>query len=115
MNVNGTVFELIDETFCQGIHRVVVMDDNLAQPLGIITQTDVLQYLSTSCLALMTPIKDKTIQQLNLGTRNVIEMSSSALAIHAFYLMFFHKVSAVAITENEKMIGNLSVSDIRVN
>lgn len=114
VNVNGTVSQLIEEIFCKGVHRVAVMDENMRHPIGIISQSDIIKFLaSEECLRLMGNLKSKTVQELNLGTRNVVQMSSSAQAIHAFYLMYFHKVSAVAIVNNGVLVGNLSNSDIR--
>lgn len=78
-------------------------------------QSDILQYLARN-----HPINDLkylTVGDLGLGTRgNVISMSVHAQAMHAFYLMHFHKVSAVAIVSSDgTLLANLSASDIRVS
>jgi hypothetical protein len=42
-------------------------------------------------------------------------MSARAKAIHAFFLMLYQKVPAVAIVSgNGELVGNLSASDLRV-
>lgn len=54
-------------------------------------------------------------EKLGLGTPAVISMSARAKAIHAFFLMLYNKVPAVAIVSgNGELVGNLSASDLRV-
>lgn len=57
-----------------------------------------------------------TLKDLGLDkTEGIVTMSINAQAIHAFWDIYFNKVSAVAVIDKEgKLLGNLSASDIRV-
>ena len=83
----GTLAQLI-EMFSGGIHRVPVVDE-LGIVSDIVSQSDLIRFLSDHITS--GPPFDKTVADLNLGTRNVIDMSVSAEALHAFYLMFANK------------------------
>jgi len=110
---HGSVYQLIEGVFYKGIHRVPVMDEN-NKIISIVTQSDMLNFLTKQMEILVKDLGNITINQLDLGTKNVITMSANAQAIHAFYLMYAHKVSAVAIVNSlGSMIANLSASDIR--
>lgn len=58
----------------------------------------------------------KTLRELGLAkSEGIVTVSINAQAIHAFWSIFFNKVSAVAVIDSEgKLLGNLSASDIRV-
>lgn len=84
---HGTLAQLI-EIFTAGLHRVPVVDD-LSIVSNIVSQSDVIRYLSDH-VSPGAPF-DQTVKDLNLGSRNVIDMSVTAQAIHAFYLCFAHK------------------------
>jgi 5'-AMP-activated protein kinase regulatory gamma subunit len=111
----GTVMQAM-EHFATGVHRAAVFNKTNKVLTNILTQSDVLQlvvkHLTGSSLG---PLSGKTIEELQLGSSdNVICMSTSALAIHAIYLMFFHNVSAVAITdENGLLVSTFSASELR--
>ncbi|KAL6069768.1 hypothetical protein QOT17_007340 [Balamuthia mandrillaris] len=112
----GTLSQVLEEVFCKGVHRAPVLSRSKAHTIsGIISQSDVLQFLANQVVSNEELVaQDRTVGELNLGTKYVITMSSSAQAIHAFYLMYFHKISAVAIVDkNEQLVANLSASDIR--
>jgi len=109
----GTVYQLIEDVFARGVHRAAVMGDKQTIT-NLISQSDVLLFILANIHKLGAD-KERTVRQLNLGNQSsVIAMSTNAQAIHAYYLMFFHKVSAVAITLPQgQLVGNLSASDIR--
>jgi len=120
----GSVFELI-EVFAQGIHRVPIwkVSGHLTYVNDLVSQSDVLAFLfrhrfdvdlhgnRLSGDLFNTPIK--SLQGLQYS-KNVITMSYSAQAIHAFWLMYFNKVYGIAIVDHDgHLVANLSASDIR--
>eukprot|EP01132_Coremiostelium_polycephalum_P007716 gene7716-9490_t len=109
---SGTLFQLIEEVFSKGIHRVLVYDVD-AKVKGFISQTDILKYLLENLDEIGQEI-EQPVGTLGLINDNVISMSSQALAIHAYYLMLFNRVPCVAINNpNGEIVGNLSVTDLR--
>lgn len=111
----GTVMQAM-EHFGAGVHRAAVFNKTNKVLTNIISQSDVAdmlpKHLTGTSLGVLA---GKTIDELRLGTRSsVVTMSTNAQAIHAVYLMFFHRVSAVAITdENGKLVANFSASELR--
>jgi len=111
----GTVLQAM-EHFAAGLHRAAVFNKTNKVLTSILTQSDVLQLMLKNLTgSSLGVLGGKTIDELQLGTSsNVICMSTNALAIHAIYLMFFHNVSAVAITdENGRLVANFSASELR--
>jgi len=110
---SGTLYQLMEEVFSKGIHRAPLYDDiAMKAPVALITQSDVINAISK--VVPSSSIGIKTVEELSLGTRYPIQMSIDALAIQAFYLMYFHKVSAVAIVgKTGNLVANLSASDIK--
>jgi len=109
---NGTLYQVLEEMFSKEIHRVPVMDDAGAI-INILSQSDITQFMADN-KRLWSSLGHKTVEQLSLGTDTVICMSQHACAIHAFYLMSFNKVTAVAVVDSdEKLVANISASDIR--
>jgi len=110
---HGTIYQLIEGVFYKGIHRVPVLDEN-NKIVSIVTQSEVLNFLAKHMDIVVSDLGNISVDQLHLGTKNVIAMSTNAQAIHAFYLMYTHKVSAVAIVSpSGSLVANLSASDIR--
>jgi len=108
----GTLYQLMEDVLYRGIHRVAVLDDN-SKLIGIVSQSDIIQLLVQN-IYMFRDLASKTVKSLALANNEVISMSVSAQAIHAYYLMYFHKVSAVAITNSSgALIANLSASDIK--
>jgi CBS-domain-containing membrane protein len=113
INDMGSVHELIEGILAKGAHRAPVMDDR-NDIKAIITQSDIVQLLFNN-MDVLGDMKEKSIQELKIGTHEVISMSIEAQAIHAFYLMIYHRVHAVALTHGSsgKLVANLSASDIK--
>lgn len=112
---HGNLYQLVEGVFYKGTHRAPVFDDSTKfdTMIGLISQSDVAKSLAEQITELPT-FANASVAALELGTRNVITMSKDALAIHAFFLMYFNKVSAVAIVDEEqKLLANLSASDLR--
>jgi len=109
----GTIFQIIESLFSEGVHRVPVMDDT-NKIVNILSQSDVIHFLAEN-KSKFGHLGHLTVEELNLSSsKEAITMSCHAPAIQAFYLMSFNKVSAVAVVDVEgKLIGNISASDIR--
>lgn len=109
---HGTLFQVMEDVLSQNVHRVPVFD-NSDKVYNILSQSDMIQYLYENIRDVGIARFD-TVEKLNLGTPVVISMSARAKAIHAFFLMLYNRVSAVAIVSgNGELVGNLSASDLR--
>jgi CBS domain-containing protein len=94
-------------------HRVLVYNHPTGKLTGLITQSRLLEFIGTmsNCL----DEAHKTIQQLNLGTRQVVSVNEKSMAISAFRLMREKRVSAVAVVNDEGvLVGNISVNDLKL-
>jgi len=112
---HGTIYQLIEDVFFKGVHRVPIFDDVSSDKLlDIVSQSDVLNYLGHH-MDFLDKLGDRTVEKLNLGSRGAVMAPINIPAIHAFYLMDKHKVSAVAVVNpaNGVLLANLSVADIR--
>eukprot|EP01118_Nematostelium_gracile_P006091 TRINITY_DN1948_c0_g1_i1.p1 TRINITY_DN1948_c0_g1~~TRINITY_DN1948_c0_g1_i1.p1 ORF type:complete len:315 (+),score=73.59 TRINITY_DN1948_c0_g1_i1:116-1060(+) len=107
--------EVLEIFATTGAHRVAIADPISAVPKtdNILTQSRVIQFLSDH-LELLGDLGEKTVKELNLGMKMVICVSSEETALEAFKLMAQHKISSVAITEEGKVIANLSAKDIKL-
>lgn len=57
----------------------------------------------------------KTIAEINLGTKPVISVNENTPAIETFRLMDNKKISSVAVVDaNGTFVGNTSASDLKV-
>jgi len=112
--LGGTVYQLVEDIFSKGVHRAPVFDQAGidGKLVGIVSQSDVARVLANNH-SRWDKTGALTLQALKLGTKPVISMSHQALAIHGFFLMYYHKVSAVSITMDGKLLANLSASDLR--
>jgi len=110
---DGTVFQLMQELLTGKVHRAPIVDER-NNITAIISQSDIIQLIAQN-LNFLGSVGQKTVGELQLGTlEGLITMSVNAKAIHAYYLMYFHKVLGVGIVlPNGVLIGNLSASDIR--
>jgi len=109
---HGTLFQVMEDVLSHNIHRVPVFD-NTDKVYSILSQSDLIQFLFENIKEVGIARYD-TVEKLGLGTSAVISMSAKAKAIHAFFLMLYNRVSAVAIVSgNGELVGNLSASDLR--
>eukprot|EP00899_Mesostigma_viride_P001350 jgi/Mesvir1/11215/Mv03064-RA.1 len=112
----GNVYQLVEDLFSRGVHRAPVIDED-GTIVGIVTQSDVARLLAMN-IDRLGAATDKTLEELllaaNLAAGNVIAMSGKASAIHAFLLMLYNKVRAVAIVSTDgKLVAELSASNLR--
>jgi len=109
---HGTLFQVMEDVLSHKIHRVPVFE-NSDRVCAILSQSDLIQFLFENIKEVGIARYD-TVEKLVLGTSAVISMSAKAKAIHAFFLMLYNKVPAVAIVSgNGELVGNLSASDLR--
>lgn len=113
---NGTLYQLI-EVFARGVHRVPIISAP-GHILGLLSQSDIISMLHKEARQeglIDEALGAMTLKDLGLDrSEGIITMSVNAQAIHAFWDIYFNKVSAVAVTDKEgKLLGNLSASDIR--
>jgi len=109
---HGTLFQVMEDVLSHKIHRVPVFDNN-DRVYAILSQSDLIQFLFENIKEVGIARYD-TVEKLGLGTNEVISMSAKAKAIHAFFLMLYNRVPAVAIVSgNGELVGNLSASDLR--
>jgi len=109
---HGTLFQVMEDVLSQNVHRVPVFD-NSDKVYNVLSQSDLIHFLFENIRDVGIARFD-TVEKLNLGTQVVISMSAKAKAIHAFFLMLYNKVPAVAIVSgNGELVGNLSASDLR--
>jgi len=119
----GSLFELVELFSTSHMHRIGVLnDENDSYLRSIATQSDIIHMLSKKIYD--TPLSLGTEIHLPIGNfeslrkhasmLSPISMSFSATTIHAFWLMIFHKVYGVAITDsNGRLIANISASDVK--
>eukprot|EP01127_Copromyxa_protea_P012400 TRINITY_DN3236_c0_g1_i1.p1 TRINITY_DN3236_c0_g1~~TRINITY_DN3236_c0_g1_i1.p1 ORF type:complete len:264 (+),score=49.59 TRINITY_DN3236_c0_g1_i1:116-907(+) len=90
-------------------HRVVVLDGD--KLLGIITQSDMVKYLSEQ-----DKFSHKTLQELDdVGSENITTIKEDQKVLEAFRDMALNRSNACAVVDsNGKLVSNLSSLDIRV-
>mmetsp|Transcript_58485 Transcript_58485/g.137789 ORF Transcript_58485/g.137789 Transcript_58485/m.137789 type:complete len:314 (+) Transcript_58485:3-944(+) len=94
-----------------GHHRVCVV--NGRELINVITQSAVVKMLSAQT-AHLGSLGARTVQDLGLGSAPVVTVSSSDIAAEAFKRILSRHVSAVAVVDGARLLGTISVSDIRV-
>jgi len=106
---------LVEGVFCKGIHRAPIFEtglDGREKLVGLVSQSDIIRYLARHPSD-WEKTGSLTLEDLKLGTTSPITMSHKSLAVHGFFSMYHHKVSAVAVTMDGKLLANLSASDLR--
>jgi CBS domain-containing protein len=98
--------------FKRGVHRAAVVDDD-DKVVHVVTQSTVIQFLARH-INHFGRIATTTIEKIGLGFQTVLYVNPEVRAIHAFYQMWFHKVSGVAVVDgNGALLANLSVTDLK--
>jgi CBS-domain-containing membrane protein len=109
----SSLFSVVELLAKHKVHRVPVIDHQ-GRVSNLITQSSIISFLSTH-LDKLGDITNQTVGSLLLGHKDVITVGVNARAIDAFKLMTDRGVSAVGVVDEEgKLIGNISVRDIRV-
>jgi len=93
------------------IHRLPVF--NLAGDLvGIVSQSKVLIELAP--IISEFPFASMKVKDLRLGYKEVLSISSSSTMLEALNIISDKKISGLAVTDGKDVVGNVSVSDIRI-
>lgn len=91
-------------------HRVMLGRDKNAK---LISQSDIVRYLSERKDQLDRNILNTPVGQLNIP-KKIVHVSYRCPTIKAYNHLIRQKVSALAVLdENQKLVGNLSASDLR--
>eukprot|EP01023_Acetabularia_acetabulum_P029065 TRINITY_DN27435_c0_g1_i7.p1 TRINITY_DN27435_c0_g1~~TRINITY_DN27435_c0_g1_i7.p1 ORF type:complete len:384 (-),score=33.21 TRINITY_DN27435_c0_g1_i7:697-1848(-) len=94
-------------------HRIALVD-NTGHFVNIISQTDIMKFL-VSLPAFKNQVGCKTLEELELVSKQVVCVPPEVSALEALLIMHNHGVSAVAVTNSltNKLIGNFSISELR--
>jgi len=112
VNKDHTLSQLIF-IFKEGLHRTVVVDES-GSIVNIITQSDILNFLSRYINHYGRKLARTSIRDLSFGKDEVVSVHTSCTAFNAFYKMLKSAVSGVAIIDDEGLlVANISVSDLR--
>lgn len=123
MTKDDNAFELLKQ-FSAGIHRVSIVDKNTHEVNFVFSQSTAFNYFCNLHDGVLLnqewyqTLLSKEINTINLGTRSknkkIITIQESDRAYDAFTIMRKNSLSAIAIiSKNNKIIGNLSASDVR--
>jgi len=102
------------EPFSSGIHRVLVpqMDDGRKTAYRVLSQSDVVAYIYKHKKEVEHIVR-LTLNEIGFKVKPVVSITSDTPALEGFKSMSLDKVPAVAVVENNKLIANLSASDLR--
>jgi len=102
------------EPFSRDVHRVLVpqKDDEGKNAYRVLSQSDVVNYIYKNRHEVADKMS-KTLSELGIQPKPVVSITSSTTALEGFKTMSLEKVTALAITDNGKLVGNLSASDLR--
>lgn len=84
----------------EGVHRVPVIDPETGKIIKIISQSDILNFLSRNA-DVIGPVVDRTLDELGIARReSIVAVPASASPIRAFELMAEHKLSGLPVVED---------------
>ena len=102
---NATVHEAVQLLNKHKIGCLVILNDN-GQIAGIITERDLLERVLESCR------NPKQTRVSEIMTRNVITGTPNMDVFEATRLMFKLRVKKLPITENNRLVGIVTLTDI---
>jgi len=95
-------------------HRVGIINDK-GTLVSVLSQTQVIQFLAGKTDWQIGPIAGKTLKELHFGIGDVISVPSDTSMIDAYIKMLDYSKTGIAlVNKNNKIIGNISASDLRV-
>jgi len=116
-NSNATIDEVVELMVRTKAHHVLGLNDK-GELSNVITQSRIVESVSMlfGIDPVLTALGEKTVQELNMGLREVLHIKESAKASDAFRLLADNHVSGVAVVKDgsKTLIGNISVRDLRV-
>eukprot|EP01126_Amoeba_proteus_P040745 TRINITY_DN4363_c0_g1_i13.p1 TRINITY_DN4363_c0_g1~~TRINITY_DN4363_c0_g1_i13.p1 ORF type:complete len:208 (-),score=20.56 TRINITY_DN4363_c0_g1_i13:315-938(-) len=81
--------------------------------VGILSQMDIVSLLDTHIQ--LFPIANKSVKDLRLGLKEVIQISDSLTLKDAFRVIRENRVSGIAVVDKRGyLVGNVSASDIKI-
>jgi CBS domain-containing protein len=113
---NQTLSDAIKVFASTGARRLLVVENSsdTRNPVNILTQSTVNTYLSNH-LDKLGDLGKKTIQEESLGIKSIVSVDLNAPAIEAFKLIAEHRVTGVAVLEEDKTLFTIiSAKDIKV-
>ncbi|KAI9499806.1 cell separation during budding [Coemansia spiralis] len=115
--VPETTVAQIAAVFAKGAHRVAVMQSE-REILGILSQARIIRYfyehaeephISSQELTLL----DRSLKDLGLVTHDIVVATPTTPVIQALSMLERWHISSIAIVEDNRIVGNLSVTDIK--
>lgn len=110
-----TIDRVVDIMVKTKAHHVLAVKGK--ELCNVITQSRIVECLSMlfGVDPTFTVLGGKTVQELNLGLRNVVSTHESAKAVDAFRMLAEKHISGMAVLNNSgAIVGNISVRDLRV-
>ena len=105
LQANATVHEAVKLLNKHKIGCLVVLNDN-GQIAGIVTERDLLERVLESCR------NPKQTRVSEIMTRNVITGTPNMDVFEATRMMFKLKVKKLPVTENNRLVGIVTLTDI---
>jgi len=102
-----------------GTHRVpIIGNDQVADIVNVLTQIDVIIWLSKHMKQVHPDIRKKTLEvcfkQLHVQPKNVVSVSTGTRVFDAFKLMIDKRITAVAVVNADgTLLSSLSAKDIK--
>eukprot|EP01126_Amoeba_proteus_P040746 TRINITY_DN4363_c0_g1_i2.p1 TRINITY_DN4363_c0_g1~~TRINITY_DN4363_c0_g1_i2.p1 ORF type:complete len:177 (-),score=37.25 TRINITY_DN4363_c0_g1_i2:74-604(-) len=94
------------------VHRLPVFTLS-GDLVGILSQMDIVSLLDTHIQ--LFPIANKSVKDLRLGLKEVIQISDSLTLKDAFRVIRENRVSGIAVVDKRGyLVGNVSASDIKI-
>jgi len=112
VNLHAPLKEVMEMIIHHGIHRVAVVDseDDLKY---VLTQTDLISFIHQH-LDKISQLKSKTVEELNLGFKEVISVTVKEQVWKALIMMNSKGVSGIGIVEEDgSIIGHISSADLK--
>jgi len=109
---DASLYAVIEVLAKHGVHRVPIVN-NQNRVINIITQSAVIAFLAKN-LKELGSVVNSTLADLHTGSKDAVTVNISSRTIDAFKAMSQHRISAVAVVDNEGiLLANVSVRDIR--
>jgi len=112
VNESSTLTEVASIIKTKNVHRVPVVDEN-GKCTRIISQSALVQFLASHKNSIDSNLS-QTVDQVRLGSTDVLAVSATEPAIKAFQAIDKTGFSGLAVVDNHgKLIGNTSARDIK--
>jgi CBS domain-containing protein len=105
------------EIFGSGIHRVVVVEEDSNDVVGVLTQLRLVEFFWENCrhFTRIEPLFAKTIRELEIGSHSVFAINGDKPLATALEIIFNEAITSLPVLDNQKnVVGNISHADVRV-